>query len=231
MEPIPVEQFLRRLAGKHRVLLIGGMAVIAHGRSRFTKDADIWLDPAASSQTWAEALLDVLGGFPGSLVVRIGVPEEVAPEELPDAAETDGVVRVTGFDRPCDVFRRPNELVEGDFGACWQRSAKEFDGVRILNELDLVVTKENTGRPQDAEDSSFLMQLVRRRIVPVARSGTLPEVEAVFAELIDHSVLEAALSNERGEVRGLAIRWLKELAAEGDPFAIEILEKRPDLTE
>jgi hypothetical protein len=38
----PKNLFIRRLADLHRVILLGGMAVIAHGRSRHTKDFDIW---------------------------------------------------------------------------------------------------------------------------------------------------------------------------------------------
>jgi hypothetical protein len=40
-----VEQFIEQLAIRARVLMIGGLAVIAHGLSRATKDADIWLEP------------------------------------------------------------------------------------------------------------------------------------------------------------------------------------------
>lgn len=38
------EEFLTRLGDRSRVLLLGGLAVIAHGLSRTTEDADVWLD-------------------------------------------------------------------------------------------------------------------------------------------------------------------------------------------
>ena len=38
----PVQQFIDRLTPEARVLVIGGLAVIAHGYDRHTKDADIW---------------------------------------------------------------------------------------------------------------------------------------------------------------------------------------------
>ena len=52
-----LDAFIRRLTGGHRVLLLGGLAVIAHGLARATKDADVWLDPLASAELWACALV------------------------------------------------------------------------------------------------------------------------------------------------------------------------------
>ncbi len=36
-------EFITALAADHRVLVIGGLAVIAHGFNRPTQDADVWL--------------------------------------------------------------------------------------------------------------------------------------------------------------------------------------------
>ena len=41
----PTDQFIRKLTQRHRVVVLGGLAVIAHGLSRSTYDGDIWLDP------------------------------------------------------------------------------------------------------------------------------------------------------------------------------------------
>ena len=43
------DRFIRQLAQAHRVLTLGGVAVIAHGLDRNTHDGDIWLDPEFSS--------------------------------------------------------------------------------------------------------------------------------------------------------------------------------------
>lgn len=40
--------FVRRLTQSHRVVVLGVLAVIAHGLSRSTYDGDIWLEPMAS---------------------------------------------------------------------------------------------------------------------------------------------------------------------------------------
>jgi hypothetical protein len=54
---IPKNLFIRELAARHRVILLGGMAMIAHGLTRQTKDFDIWLEPFSGAQEWAAMLL------------------------------------------------------------------------------------------------------------------------------------------------------------------------------
>jgi hypothetical protein len=48
----PTDNFIRDLTQRHRVIVLGGLAVIAHGFSRSTYDEDIWLDPMGSSTEW-----------------------------------------------------------------------------------------------------------------------------------------------------------------------------------
>ncbi len=54
---IPKNLFIRELAARHRVILLGGMAMIAHGLTRQTEDFDIWLEPFSGAQEWAAMLL------------------------------------------------------------------------------------------------------------------------------------------------------------------------------
>jgi len=42
--PRKVEDIVARLAAEKRVVVMGALAVIAHGLLRATKDADVWLD-------------------------------------------------------------------------------------------------------------------------------------------------------------------------------------------
>jgi hypothetical protein len=44
--------FIGKIAADYRVILLGGLAVIAHGLSRSTMDADVWLEPMDSAGTW-----------------------------------------------------------------------------------------------------------------------------------------------------------------------------------
>ena len=45
-----VEKFLESLTENFRIILLGGLAVVAHGLPRTTKDADIWLEPVEFEQ-------------------------------------------------------------------------------------------------------------------------------------------------------------------------------------
>lgn len=44
------------LARRRRVLSLGGYAVISHGHSRPTSDADLWLDPSLPIEEWCAKL-------------------------------------------------------------------------------------------------------------------------------------------------------------------------------
>jgi hypothetical protein len=62
--------------------MLGGLAVISHGHSRPTYDADIWLDSTFSTDEWAKAVIDILSGYPGLSFVTIGTWSEIHPAQL-----------------------------------------------------------------------------------------------------------------------------------------------------
>jgi hypothetical protein len=53
---ITAQQFIDRLTENHRVVLIGGLAVIGHGYNRPTRDVDIWLERYSDWQVLRAAL-------------------------------------------------------------------------------------------------------------------------------------------------------------------------------
>ena len=59
-ERLSANLFVRELARRHRVMLLGGLAVIAHGLERKTKDVDIWLEPLADAPAWVGVIKAVL---------------------------------------------------------------------------------------------------------------------------------------------------------------------------
>ena len=77
------------------------------------------------------------------------------------AAAEVGMVRLNGLECPLDIFRRPNEIEPEEFDEMWERSSLKEDGVRLLDPLDLLISKEDTGRASDLADQSFLQQKVR----------------------------------------------------------------------
>lgn len=221
-----VAQLIRALAAEQRVLVIGGLAVIAHGMSRATKDADIWLDPMESPECWGSALLQVTSRFQGVSVLGLPGWHRVSPAELPAEIDETGMVRLGGLDCPLDVFRRPNQFGEEEFEEVWQRAHPSEDGTRLPDPLDLLVSKAETERSRDLEDTFFLEALVRRQFGERLRTATPEEVRALFARYADHAVCEQALQNPHPEVRELALELLREFAEAGDPFARDLLRDR-----
>jgi hypothetical protein len=101
------------LASQRRTVLLGGMAVILHGLSRSTKDIDIWMDPIPDVDTWLTPLRRLLPQESSLRPERIGdIPgawKEIAITDLPAVANEDRLIRISGVDRPIDVFYVPNE--------------------------------------------------------------------------------------------------------------------------
>ncbi len=71
----PINEFLTTLTKNRKAILIGGLAVIAHGLSRGTKDADIWLEPMASAEDWLQVIQDAICNLHERFrTVRNGLP-------------------------------------------------------------------------------------------------------------------------------------------------------------
>ena len=58
--PRTVEDIVARLAAEKRVVMIGGLAMIAHGLSRATKDVDVWLDPTLGLEKWLSSIQSMI---------------------------------------------------------------------------------------------------------------------------------------------------------------------------
>lgn len=223
---IPVQAFIDQLTLEHQVVMIGGLAVIAHGYSRHTQDADIWLDPLSSSEQWAQVVAGVCEKFPSTKIHRLPGWVEVFGDELVIAVEETGVVRISGLNQPLDIFRRPNEFEETQFQEVASRAWKQADGSLLPDPLDLIQSKLETGRDKDRQDIMHLESVVRadyKKRLPLA---TLEEAENLLGRYSEWEVLRAALENPLPEVRELAMGHLREFAAAGDPFSLAILEGR-----
>ena len=219
-----LDAFLRALTRERRVLLLGGLAIIAHGLSRATKDADIWLEPMESGEAWADLLFAACARFPETRLARLpGWTVMETAAEVAMAAEEIGMVRVLGLECPLDVFRRPNEFEESAFDEVWSRATVKEDGVHLPDAADLLQSKHDTGRERDAEDIHFLEAKLRRVSGEALPTASLAEAEAIFARYVDHAVAARALENPDPAVQALARQLLAELAEQGDPFARDAL--------
>jgi len=219
-------QFIEKLASRHRVLVIGGLAVIAHGLNRPTMDADIWLDPMTSPSTWADALEQICSGLPGLSFHTLPGWRQVTDHEIVTAAEEIGMVRILGLDCPLDIFRQPNEFPPDSFDEVFDRGTTNADGTRLPDPLDLIITKLNTGRDKDLHDSQHLESVIRERYRTLLPSASLDEVRHLFDRFLDWEVCRIALTNPAQEVKDYAIKCLHEMASEGDPFSLALLEER-----
>lgn len=200
--------------------------MIAHGHSRHTQDADIWLDPVESPAEWAAVLERAREDFSGITIHRLPGWTEVSGSEIAAAADETGMVRILGLSCPLDIFRRPNEFVELGFEEVVGRARKSSDGTYLPAPLDLIQSKLETGREKDIKDIEHLESLVRDEYKKRLPLATLDEAGEMLDRYSEWQVLVMALENPLEEVRELAMTHLREFAAAGDPFSQAILEGR-----
>jgi hypothetical protein len=220
---------LEFLAGKRRTVLLGGAAVILHGLSRYTKDFDVWQDPLPDAKTWARGVEELLklesnmgAERIGTLVSGTWTPIDVS--EIPTVGTDDGMVRLAGLDRPIDVFYRPNELEVSDFEAVWQRSTPSDRGLRLMDKIDLLVTKQNTTRITDVTDIKFLEDKIESEYRSRLVSCSEQEARQMFERFATPEIAAYAIrQNPDQKVRDLAWGILEELRAQGNPFAEELV--------
>jgi hypothetical protein len=219
------DQIIRLLAGEFHVMTLGGVAVIASGLSRNTFDADIWVEPMDSAERWAKGVAPFIYDAVSTEAVAIGSWEKVPRDELAAVIERDGVVRVNGLERPLDIFRDPNQLEMSHFDEIWQRARPMDDGTRLPDPIDLLVSKQETGREKDQTDIIFLEGKIQADYLKRLPLTSRDEAVHMLERFLTPRVAEAALAHADQAVRDLGLRFLRELAQEGDPFAAEILRK------
>lgn len=216
-------QFLAALTEGHDVIVIGGLAVIAHGFNRPTKDADVWLDPLDSPQAWAGLLEQICEKFTDLSIHTLPGWKPVEGAEIAAAAEDIGMVRILGLDCPLDIFRRPNEFTSDEFSSVLSRATRNADGTWLPDPLDLAISKELTNRDKDVQDVNFLESIVRNRWINQLPTASVDEARALLDRFVDWRTCEAALLNPDPMVQEIALAYLREFAADGDPFSQALL--------
>ncbi len=132
-------------AARIKYLVIGGLAVIAHGIPRSTKDADLVLLPSA--KTYAK-LLEVLKSL------RFGTAYLTDPQKMMRSKVTifDDYIRV-------DILSDAPGL---EFDSFWEhRQVFKVEGVRInfVNLDHLIQLKQAAGRKKDRDDLKMLKRI------------------------------------------------------------------------
>ena len=129
-----------------RYLIIGGLAFIYHAKPRYTKDLDLWVDPAPENIERANAALTEFGS-PYSLTAES--PEEILQLGLPP--NRIDLLLSTGNLSFADAWARREEAPYGDAPACWI-------------DLDtLIEIKRQIDHPRHQEDVRVLKAVRERR--------------------------------------------------------------------
>lgn len=126
-----------------RYLVIGGYAVAHHGRPRYTKDLDVWLEPSnENGQRVVAALRDF--GF------------EALALTVEDFVEPNTIIQLGYEPHRIDLLTSARGL---DFANAWAHQCEVLVDevrIRILGLSDLKANKRAVGRPQDLADVQAL---------------------------------------------------------------------------
>ena len=222
---ITTARLTAELAREHRVIVLGGLAVISHGQARPTFDADIWLDPTLSLKDWRNAIFSLNLKFHGLRFLQIRSWRVIGESDFESVIAQDGVFRLMGASQPLDIFRAPNELPIEEFEYVWRRATPLDDGTRLPDVVDLLVTKQATGRDKDLQDIAFLEAKAEREYREKLPGASEAEAIRMLERFLTPNVAELGLHHPSAKVRELALGFLHELADEGNPYARDILQK------
>jgi len=130
-------------AEKVRYLVIGGFALAAYGRPRYTKDLDLWVDSAGDNP---ELVFRALARFGAALD---GVNSD-------DFRDPDCVFQIGVEPLRIDIL---NDISGVRFSDAWpNRHESRYGGtpVFVISRDDLVANKRASGRPRDLRDIAAL---------------------------------------------------------------------------
>ena len=139
-----------------RFLVVGGIALAAHGLPRATGDLDIWIEPGPANALRVYAALSEFGAPLADLGIDV------------DDFATPGVTAQFGLPpRRIDVLT----AIDGvDFGAAWERRFETTLFGRIvpfLSLADMLLNKERAARDKDLGD----IRTIRKELAD-RRSGS-----------------------------------------------------------
>ena len=162
MQRTSVEALIQALnVGGVRYLIVGGLAVVAHGYVRFTADVDVVLDLDEDNLRRARTALAALGYRPRA---------PVAFDEFIDAAKRATWVREKGLTvfslySPEHLATEVDLFVQSpfDFADAYGRAVRIEVAAGVAATFvsldDLLVLKQRAGRPQDTFDIQQLIAL------------------------------------------------------------------------
>ena len=141
-------QDLLRLFAKHEVryLIVGGYAAMRYSQPRFTKDLDLWLEPAEEN---ARRVMGVFQEFGMPLI-------DVVPMDFAN----EGLQYMVG--RSPVLFDFLTSLPGLIFSQCWEARTSDCEEgfpIYYLSCEHLLAAKALAGRPQDLHDMSEIARV------------------------------------------------------------------------
>lgn len=158
-----VKAVVEALGADHvRYLVVGGLAVVAHGYVRYTKDLDLVIQLLPDNVRRAMAALARLG-------YRPAVP--VTAAQFADPASRERWIREKGMtvfqlwsdghrETPIDVFVAEPFDFDTEYEAALRKSLFGRLEVRVVSLPTLIRMKEAVGRPEDRIDVERLRELL-----------------------------------------------------------------------
>jgi hypothetical protein len=144
-----------------RYLIVGGLAVVAHGYVRFTADLDLILDLAEDNLRRAIEALGRLGYRPRA---PVGLDEFASAEKRAEWAREKGLTVFSLYSpehsaTEVDLFVASPLDFEKAYGAADRLDVAPGVPATFVGLDDLLVLKRQAGRPQDLEDVARLIAL------------------------------------------------------------------------
>ncbi len=145
------EELFACLTGRSvKALVVGAHAVAHHAKPRYTKDVDILIEPSVAN---AERLLQALDDFGfGSLDLS-----------LEDFSTAGKIVQLGYEPNRVDFI---TSLGKVSFEAAWAGRVEGRYGTQqvfFLGLRELILAKEDAGRPQDLADLDWMRQVEKNR--------------------------------------------------------------------
>ena len=144
-----------------RYLVVGGVAVNAHGYQRLTQDLDLVVQLERGNLLRALAALEQLGYRPSlpAPAEKFADPEQRREWIDTRNLEVFSLISENHRETTIDLFAREPFDFDAEYEAAMAAPMKDGLEVRFLRLSSLIRMKEATGRPRDLDDADHLRQI------------------------------------------------------------------------
>lgn len=148
-----------------RYIVVGGLAVVAHGYLRFTNDIDMVIQLKPDNIQRAFAALKEIGYQPTVPVTA----QQFADPDMRDRWISEKGMRVLQFwsdehrETSVDVFVLEPFDFDGKYESALRKQLLDRFEVRVVDIPTLIAMKEEAGRPEDMVDIKYLRMRMEDR--------------------------------------------------------------------